>query len=231
MAKEIESSSPEDAPRIETTELLKRHWLSKNVFEIQLSRPATFAFEAGQTIRFIHQSIERYYSLLSAPDDALLTLCVYHVPRGQFSPILADAEIGTRFQFSGPHGYFTFKPSSRQAVFVASGVGIAPFVSMARSGVSDFLLLHEVEQPEDLYYQDILHPASSKYIPCLLKGAPPDSLPPDFFNGDAASYLIKNLQPGLHDFYLCGEREMIRGVTLLADERFVGSYVYTEVYY
>jgi benzoate/toluate 1,2-dioxygenase reductase subunit len=56
-------------------------------------------------------------------------------------------------------------------------------------------------------------------------------LPFDFFNGDAASYLIKNLQPGLHDFYLCGEREMIRGVTLLADERFVGSYVYTEVYY
>ena len=156
---------------------------------------------------------------------------MYHVPTGQFSPILADAEIGTRFQFSGPHGYFTFKPSSRQAVFIASGVGIVPFVSMARSGVSDFLLLHEVEQLEELYYQDILHQAGSKYIPCLLRGTPPDPLPPDFFNGDASSYLIKNLQPGRYDFYLCGEREMIRGVTLLADERFVGSHVYTEVFY
>ena len=34
--------------------LLKRQWLSKNVFEIELSRPASFEFEAGQTIRFIH---------------------------------------------------------------------------------------------------------------------------------------------------------------------------------
>ena len=31
--------------------------------------------------------------------------------------------------------------------------------------------------------------------------------------------------------FLCGEREMIRGVTLLVDERFPGSRVYTEVFY
>ena len=96
MGKEIDPSPPKDAPEIETTELLKRQWLSKNVFEIQLSRPASFAFEAGQTIRFIHQSIERYYSLLSAPDDPFLALCVYYIPKGQFSPLVADAGIGTR---------------------------------------------------------------------------------------------------------------------------------------
>ena len=231
MGKEIESSPAEDVPRIETTELLKRHWLSKNVFEIQLSRPASFVFEAGQTIRFIHQSIERYYSLLSGPDDPFLDLCVYNIPKGEFSPVLANAEIGTRFKFSGPHGYFTFKPSSRPAVFVASGVGIAPFVSMSRSGVTDFTLLHEVEGIEDLYYQDSIRKITTNYIPCLLGTDSPDLLPPGAFIGEAASYLIKNLQSGSYDFYLCGEREMIRGVTLLVDEHFVGSHVYTEVYY
>lgn len=34
-----------------------------------------------------------------------------------------------------------------------------------------------------------------------------------------------------YDFYLCGCREMIRDVTLLVDERFPGSYIYTELFY
>ncbi len=231
MGKEIEPSSSEKARPIETTELLKRHWLSKNTFEIQLSRPASFAFEAGQTIRFIHRSIERYYSLLSAPDDPFLSLCIYHVPEGQFSPILADAEIGARFKFSGPHGYFTFKPSSRPAVFAASGTGIAPFVSMSRTGVTGFLMLHEAQRVEDLHYKDTIEKAASDYVACLTQAAPSDASMSGAFSGDAASYLMKNLKPGTYDFYLCGEREMIRGVTLLVDEHFAGSHVYTEVFY
>jgi len=231
VGKELEPPRPKNATAAETAELLKRQWLSKNVFEIKLSRPASFEFEAGQTIRFIHQSIERYYSLLSTPDDPFLALCVYYVPKGQFSPVLADAEIGARFKFTGPHGYFTFKPSSRPAVFVASGTGIAPFVSMVRSGVTDFILLHEAARVEDLYYQNRLLKITSKYIACLAAAPPPDLSPPGAFLGDAASYLSKNLPPGSYDFYLCGEREMIRGVTLLVDECFPGSYVYTEVFF
>lgn len=231
MGKEAEPPPPQDARRIETTELLKRQWLSKNVFEIQMSRPATFGFEAGQTIRFIHQAMERYYSLLSTPDDPNLGLCVHYVPEGRFSPILAKAEIGARFKFTGPHGYFTFKPSSRQAVFVASGTGIAPFVSIARTGVTDFLLLHEVPSTEDLYYQKMFQKISSNYVPCLLVEKLPDPRPPGAFQGNAVSFIRKNLKPASYDFYLCGEREMIRRVTLLVDEGFAGSHVYTEVYF
>jgi ferredoxin-NADP reductase len=169
--------------------------------------------------------------MLSAPDDPFLALCIYYIPRGQFSPILADAEIGTRFKFSGPHGYFTFKPSSRQAIFVAGGTGVAPFVCMGRSGVTDFILLHEVISAEDLYYQKIFRKITSNYVPCLLEATPPGPKPPGIFHGNAVSFIKKNLKPASYDFYLCGEREMIRGVTLLVDERFAGSHVYTEVFY
>ena len=231
MKKEIESSQPEDAPELETTELLKRRWLSKNTFEIQLSRPPSFTFEAGQTIRFIHRSIERYYSLLSIPADPFLSLCIYNVPEGQFSPLLAEARIGARFKFSGPHGYFTFKPSSRPAVFVAGDTGIAPFVSMCRSGVTGFKLLHEVTQVEDLYYQNLFHKHAADYVPCIPETAHSDPSTAGAFFGDAAGYLKENLNPGSYDFYLCGEREMTRRVTLLVDERFPGSRVYTEVFY
>jgi ferredoxin-NADP reductase len=231
LVKEIDSHSPETAAAVQTTELSNRRWLSKNVFEIELTRPKSFDFEAGQTICFRHESLKRYYSLLSAPDHASFELCVHYVPKGHFSPILADAEIGSQFKFTGPHGYFTYRRSARQAVFVASGTGVAPFVSMGRAGVTDFILLHEVLSAEDLYYQKIFRKIASNYVPCFLEESPADQEPSGTFQGNAARFIKKNLTPATYDFYLCGEREMIREVTLLVDERFAGSRVYTEVFY
>ena len=231
MGKEIELPSPENARKIETTELLKRQWLSNNAFEIGLSRPASFRFAAGQTIRFIHQSIERYYSLLSTPDDPILGLCVQHVPEGQFSPILANAEIGAKFKFTGPHGYFTFKPSQRDAVFVATGAGVAPFVSFARSGIKNFILFHEATAAEELYYQSYFKKIKSTYHPCLPSSKTTALKPEGMFQGHVAACIEANLPRRMYDFYLCGHREMIRNVTLLIDEWFSGSYVYTEVFF
>lgn len=231
MGAEIRSSPPEDARRVKTSQILKRQWLSKNVFEIELSRPASFEFKAGHTICFIHQSIERYYSLLSSPHDATLELCVHHVPEGRFSPILANAEIGSQFEFTGPHGYFTFKPSQRAPVFVATGTGIAPFVSFARSGIKNFALFHEARAAEELYYQSYFKKIKSAYHPCLPLSQAAVPKPEGMFQGHVADCITANLPPKTYDFYLCGHDEMIRSVTLLVDDRYPGSYVYTEVFF
>ena len=45
------------------------------------------------------------------------------------------------------------------------------------------------------------------------------------------AYLKDKLPVEACDFYLCGRREMIRDATLLVDERFPGSYIYTELFY
>lgn len=231
MEKEIESYATQTGNRIQTTELLNRQWLSKNVFEIELSRPAAFEFEAGHTIRFIHQSFERYYSLLSTPQDPHLALCVYHVPEGQFSPILANAEIGARFEFTGPHGYFTFKPSQRNPVFVATGTGIAPFVSLARSGVKNFTLFHEARTADELYYQSFFEEIKSSYHPCLPAAKTAMPKLEGMFQGHVADCIKANLPRKTYDFYLCGHGEMIRNVTLLVDDWYAGSHVYTEVFF
>jgi benzoate/toluate 1,2-dioxygenase reductase subunit len=225
------STSPDNPSTIQSVELLQRRWLTKNCFEIELTRPPALAFKPGQSICFIHESMERYYSLLSAPDDPTLVLCVYNVPGGNFSSVLAYAQIGTPFSVTGPHGYFTFNRSERVPVFVATGTGIAPFVSMGRSGIIDFILLHEVEFTSDFYYQDLFRKIASKYIPCLLGASTADLSPPGTFQGNAAGFIKKNLPPASYDFYLCGEREMTREVTLLADEHFPGSYVFREVFF
>ena len=224
-------TTPENPAAIQTVELLQRRWLSKNAFEIELTRPPELDFKAGQTICFIHDSMKRYYSLLSTPDDPTLVFCIYHVPQGKFSPVLADARIGSPFHVSGPHGYFTFSPSERAPIFIATGTGVAPFVSFARTGVTDYTLLHQAISADELYYRSYFQKNTPKYFPCLVEPPITESKPSNFFYGKISECIRKNLRPGSYDFYLCGEREMIQDVTLLVDEMYPESRLYTEVFF
>ena len=213
---------------IYSTQLLDRRWLSRKSIELRLAKPPLFSFDPGQRICLIHNSVERDYSIVSAPADPDLILCIRKVKKGILSPRLSEITRGTHLQFTGPHGYFTFKPSHRPAIFAATGTGLAPFCSMVRSGITEIALLHGVGLEADLYYADLLRPAVKSYIPCLSK---PDGLSKNYFSGRVTDYLQNKLAPGEYDFYLCGSREMIHDATLLIDERFEGSLIYTEIYY
>jgi benzoate/toluate 1,2-dioxygenase reductase subunit len=211
------------------SELIERRWLSNKSFEITLTKPKYFEYLPGQWIRLIHEAVERDYSLVSAPTDPNLALCIRNIEGGILSPGLGNAPVGSRFNFNGPHGYFTFRPSTRPAVFVATGTGLAPFVSMARSGVTGFILLHGVNSAEDLYYTSVFKSAAKQYVPCISET---DRSYPTRIFGVALPIICEKIWPrGLYDFYLCGRREMIRDVTFLVDEKFSGSLIFTETFY
>lgn len=231
MEKESVSISSRHPEAIHSVELQKRRWLSKTAFEVELSRPPSFEFKAGQTIMLIHDSAKRYYSLISTPDDPELALCVQHVQQGELSSVLAAAETGFSLKMSGPHGYFTFKPSVRMPVFLATGTGIAPFVCFARSGITEFTLFQQAASADELYYQSYFQKIAPKYFACFPESSASESLPPHAFCGRPSECIRKNLRRERYDFYLCGEREMIREVTLTVDETYPGSRVYTEVFY
>jgi NAD(P)H-flavin reductase len=82
--------------------------------------------------------------------------------------------------------------------------------------------------PKDLYYASHFRQSARKYIPCLTDAK---KLPANAFRGRVTEYLEQHLTAGAYDFYLCGRSEMIRDVTLLIDERFPQSLVYTERFY
>jgi len=213
------------------SKLLARRWLSDQAFSVELVRPRPFTFAPGQRIGLLLQGVERDYSLVSAPDDSGIELCVRKVEKGRLSRLLAAAEIGTPLRVSPPLGHFTFKRSLRSAVFAATGTGIAPFVSMARSGVQDYILLHGAELPEHLYYESTLRQSARLYVPCLTGRDAASRSVEDAFSGRVTGYLRDQLVTGEYDFYLCGRAEMIRDVTFIIDERFPGSRVYTERFY
>jgi len=224
----MESVSRDLRPGPFAARILSRRWLSPTTFELILERPAGFDFQPGQRVRLWSGPNEREYSIAAAPGDPDVALCIRRVAGGEVSAWLSTAGIGTELCCSGPHGYFTFKPSPRPAIFVATGTGVAPFVSMARAGTKGFTLLHGVKRAEDLFYRDLLAASARRYIACLSEAAPAD---PDVFAGRVTRHLERQVPPGACDFYLCGRREMIRDVTWLIDDRFPGSRVYSEIFY
>jgi len=224
----MESVSRNLRPGPFTARILGRRWLSPTAFELRLERPAGFDFQPGQRVRLASGPNERDYSIAAAPADPEVVLCIRRVTGGGVSAWLATAGIGTELFGSGPHGYFTFKPSPRPAIFVATGTGVAPFVSMAKAGAEGFMLLHGVRRAEDLFYRDLLSAAARCYMACLSQDAP-DA--PEVLTGRVTRHLERLVPPGACDFYLCGRSEMIRDVTWLVDDRFPGSRVYSEIFY
>ena len=212
-------------------DVLGRRWLSDITFEIELTRSPSFQFKPGQRILVIHQQFERDYSIASHPDGPTISLCIRHVRSGRLTPLLSDIDIGSRISFTGPHGYFLFRPSERPPVFIATGTGVAPFVSMVRSGIKGFTLLHGVRRPSELYYETLFRTAAKQYVPCLSESSSEPFDPENAFQGRVTDYLRGNIPPGIYDFYLSGRKEMIRDVTHIVDTGYPGSFIYTEIFY
>jgi len=104
-------------------------------------------------------------------------------------------------------------------------------VSFARSDITDFTLFHQAISTDESYYQSYFHKIMPKYFSCLSEAPITEYSCPNLFCGKISECFRKNLRSGSYDFYLCGEREMIREVTLLIDEIYPESRVYTEVFY
>nr|MCU0540401.1 FAD-binding oxidoreductase [Desulfobacterales bacterium] len=192
------------------TRITARRPLSSTAFELSLETPAGFTFIPGQRVHLLLAGAGRDYSILSAPGEAAIRLLIRRVEGGRISSRLAATPVGAPLSFTGPHGYFTFKPSSRRAVFTATGTGIAPFCAMAAAGVS------------------LLRGKAALYVGCVSERP---SAAPGCFAGRVTGYLQERLPAGAYDFYLCGRQEMVRDATLIADERFPGSLVFSEVFY
>ena len=218
------------AKSVHSGKIVKRRWISQKTFEVHISRPATFHFDPGSAIKIVLEGVERYYSPVSAPDDPTIVLHLQHMKKEPVSNKLAVCRANASLQFTGPFGYFTFKSSSRPAVFVAYGIGIAPFVSMARSGLKDFILIQEVRTVADLAYEELFRKSARKYIPCLSKSIISDIVGGEVFSGKVTDYLMKHLPQGTYDFYLSGKRETIHDLVRIIDDHFAGSHVYTEIF-
>jgi NAD(P)H-flavin reductase len=137
--------------------------------ELTLLDPATISFKAGQFVSFevakpgVPYPVTRPYSIASPPSVTdRITLLYNLVKEGPGSTYLHGLKEGDVTSFKGPAGSFYLRDEpAKHLLFVATGTGIAPFVSMLRT-----LFTHDTGQPitlfwglryeRDLYYQEEL---------------------------------------------------------------------------
>lgn len=222
--------------------ILARRRLSESAFELNLTSPASFVFRPGQHVRVLREGSGRDYTMICAPGGPTLDFCIRHTG-GEFTAFLSTADIGASLEISGPRGYFTYRPSERQPVLVATGTGIAPFVSFAKAGLSGYILLHGARDRGELYYEDLLRPPARQYVACISRREVTGALGRDAgpedsretgeapHRGRVTDYLRRCPPGGRYDFYLCGRSDMIRDAIHLIDELFPGSFVYTEPFF
>jgi len=103
-----------------------------DVLMATLEFPDPFTFIPGQWVMvFDDRGNKRPYSIASPPGSKAIKLCVKVVPSGVLSQYFLSLEKGDMVKLAGPYGVFTIQvPLKLDTVFIATGTGIAPFLSM-----------------------------------------------------------------------------------------------------
>lgn len=214
---------------IQPVTVLERQWLNGDAFVLTCSRPSHFTFAAGQYVCLRYDGEEREYTLLTPPDAPVLRFLIKRIEAGRLSNALAGMPVGTVLDMGSPKGYLTYRSADRPVVFVATGVGIAPFEAMAAAGVTGFTLIQGARTLSGLFFREHLASVASRYIPCVSEVADDVNLP-ELFRGRVTGFVERHLQPGNYDFYLCGSRTMITDMTLLLDRHCPSARVFSEAY-
>lgn len=132
-----------------------------------------FSFHQGQygAISFVKKngliSPARCFSIVSSPSDQTKLQFSMRV-RGRFTTALSKLEPGTKMHVHGPFGGFVFDTTRhKEALFVAGGIGITPFMSMASYlAMIEFPnkveLLYGLQNQDDIPFLDELKEIESK---------------------------------------------------------------------
>jgi ferredoxin--NADP+ reductase len=203
--------------------------IAKDVYV--LSYPRTDTFIAGQVvgISLEENSEPRLYSIASGSTDNMIRLLYNIKPDGAISPSLASLKAGDPLFVSAPFG--SFYGTSKPAIFIASGTGIAPFTSMLRSGLhKDKMLIHGGRTLDSFYFRDELKKVlgEENYIRCCSQ-----ETGDGVYEGRLTKYLKEQeqLYPD-RKYYLCGMAEMVvESRDILIDKGVPFENIIAEIYF
>jgi ferredoxin--NADP+ reductase len=197
-----------------------------------------FVFQAGQyTVLGIkgtaddpEKLVRRAYSIASSSRaEEFIEFYLALVPSGELTPKLFNLRAGDRlFMGTKATGMFTFArvPRDKHVILVATGTGLAPYMSMLRSevecgGAQKVVVLHGARYSWDLAYRTELMARSGKcpnlsYLPVVAKGEDDPTwrgltgfLQDVLFSGEVERHADIPLDPERTHVFLCGNPLMV----------------------
>ena len=154
---------------VSTIRLRRREEVAEQTMAFHFDKPPDFQFKAGQTMDLTlvdpretdAEGNIRTFSIASAPQEPELMIAT-RMRDTAFKRVLKSLPMGAPLQVDGPMGSFTLhRNAAKPAVFLAGGIGITPFRSMAHDAVAQKLphalyLFYSNNRPEDAAFLDDL---------------------------------------------------------------------------
>jgi NAD(P)H-flavin reductase len=205
------------------TRLILKNQLTKNVLflRFQLVEPKEIVFIPGQYLMLKIEDKPRLYSIASSSfEKNIVEFIVEILPGGLASTYFTNLKDGQEVVFYGPAGHFQMKTANKKNIFLTTGTGLAPVLSILKSTKdnSNNYLYWGVRYFQDIYLFEQLKKYQTKI--CLSRekdllmikneerkyfdlGHIDEVMEKDFFNNQSFDDLR---------FYLCGGREVVESL-------------------
>lgn len=226
------------------------HRWNGGLMSFRIPRHPSYVFRAGQFARIglrteTGEALWRAYSIVSAPHEETLEFFLVVLPNGAFSSRVGRFNVGDRILIEHePQGFLTldrFGASSdqpRDVWMMATGTGLAPYVSMLRSPevwtqFERVVLVLSVRDRSDLAYEEELHAlaqphaeqgrARFHFVVTLTRdtrhGALQGRIPALIEAGTLEAHAQVPLDHERSRFMLCGNPEMVESMRALLKAR------------
>lgn len=216
-----------------TEKIQLTHDVWRLVFTLQPAEQLEFA--AGQYMILRVGEVRRLYSILSTPaEKTKFELLVEMVPSGIGSTHLANLEVGQTAFFQGPAGIFTIKDERPLKIFLATGTGIAPILSMIKTLLysgweNDMYLYWGLRAKQDLYLVQEVKDLVSAYpslkaMICLSQETDESIFVDSLFrkgriNMYVHGHITKNAEiKNSATFYICGAQPVVESLKTFVAE-------------
>ncbi|WP_051145006.1 FAD-binding oxidoreductase [Thiomicrorhabdus sp. Kp2] len=200
--------------------------LTDEVVEVMLRLPPTtnFDFLEGQYLDVMQNNIRRSYSIASTNKDKEIKLLIKEYPNGQMSNYwFNQAKENDLLRIEGPKGTFFLRESKKPLLFLATGTGIAPIISMLQ-GLDEDDTYHQAQpinvywgnrKAEEFFWQPIFTKLNVSFY--QVNSQPNDDWSEcEGYVQEIALNKIKNITD--FDVYACGSNAMIQS----AKQQFIG---------
>ena len=207
------------------------NFLSEDIFELVLERNGV-EFQPGDCLAISNsEGISRPYSMASGNNEPHLRFVIRRMPNGAVSEWLAVRAPGDEIEISEPFGWFRPGRSGEPgnpSVLIATGTGIAPFLSALRS-------LPDLEPALCLYGVRCLGNAVGlDYLGdrCMVRLCISREEVPPHHHGRVTDLLSEIPRKEQTHYYLCGLDAMINGVSEWLEQRGVHfTQIHREVFF
>lgn len=153
--------------------LKERSMVAKDIYHLSFETPTPLLFSPGQYMEWtvLHEApdnrgVRRYFTVASAPGEKVISIGVKIAEKSSsFKQALLKLVPGDRIAVAQLAGDFTLpKDAAQKLVFIAGGIGITPFRSMAQHCITrgekrDAVLFYAANTESDFAYKPLFEKA------------------------------------------------------------------------